>query len=154
MIDPLRLRALDADDLAVVSAHVQDAILRVGDIAYLAKHRRFALLLNRFCWEGVDRERGRPRKGRKFYRTLTGIHFDQVTNVQAKGFDQGDAQALLSLLAIEFEPSDEGSGAVVLDFAGGATVRLEVECIEATLSDQGASWTTPHLPTHEKTGSD
>ncbi len=154
MIDPLRLRALDADDLAVVSAHLQDAILRVGDIAYLPKHRRFALLLNRFCWEGVDRKRGRPSKGRKFFRTLAGLHFDQVTNVQAKGFDQSDAQALLSLLAVEFDPKEDGSGVVVFDFAGGATVRVQVECIEATLSDRGASWTTPHLPSHDDAGSD
>ena len=137
----LRLLAEDAEDLAVISAHVQDAVLRVGDLAYLPRQRRFALVLNRYCWE----ENGEDGKG---VRRHAGLHFDGVLSVKAQGIDQKEPNVLLSLLAVHFTPKAEGGGALDLTFAGGARVRLEAECIEAQLRDLAGPWPAGARPAH------
>ncbi len=134
----LKLAALDADDLAVISAQMQDAVLRVGDITHLKARRQFALLANRFAWESGERQRRR-----------TGLHFDRVASVKVQNIRQDDADAIIALLAITFEQSAPPSGAITLAFAGGGTIRLEVECIEASLKDLGPAWATANQPSHE-----
>jgi hypothetical protein len=135
----LKLAALDAGDLAVISAQMQDAVIRLGDITHQKARRQIALLANRFAWdEGSERQRRR-----------TGLHFDRVTSVKTQNIRQGDRDAIVSLLAITFEERDAPSGAIVLTFAGGGTIRLEVECIEASLKDLGPAWATDHQPAHE-----
>lgn len=146
----VKLKAEDAADLEVMAAHLQDAILRVGDMVWLARQRRFAGIATRFCWEHVDVVRGEPKKGKSFYRTRAGMHFDNVLNVQARGFDQGDAEAYLVLLGVTFEPGDDGAGVLRLAFGGGAELALEVECLDASMSDQSAPWPTDQLPSHEE----
>ncbi len=138
----LKLAALDADDLAVVSAHLQDAVLNAGDLSYLRKARKFALVANRFVWE-------HGAKAEHFERRRTGLHFDRVTGVKVQNIDRSDREAVLSLLSIGFEETDAPSGTIILAFSGGGTIRLEVECIEAQLSDLGPAWATEHLPRHE-----
>lgn len=142
----LKLFAEDAEDLAVLSAHLQDAILRVGDIIYLPKARRLALTLNRFCWE-------RPAEkldGRDVYRRINcGVHFDGVTAVQAKGIDRANPEGLIYLLAVKFEPGPKG-GTIALEFAGGATLRAKVEGVEASVRDFGAGWLTESKPRHDE----
>ncbi len=133
----LRLAALDADDLGVISAHMQDAVLKLGDLGYSAKKKQFALVANRFAWEADERQRRRA-----------GLHFDRVLAVKAHKIRQGDKDAVLELLAITFEAGEAPSGSIVLAFAGGATIRLEVECIEASLKDLGPAWATPYQPSH------
>lgn len=144
----VKLQAQDAPDLEVMAAHLQDAILRVGDFVWLPKARRFAGLGTRFCWEAVDVEKSRPKKGKSFFRTRTGFHFDNVLGVQARGFDQGDAEAFLVVLELGFEPGDDGAGTVRLAFAGGAELSLQVECLDAAMSDTAAPWQTDQLPNH------
>lgn len=141
---PLRLVALDADDLAVISAHVQDAVLKVGDLSYLPKERRFALLMNRFAWEAA-------RDGRRpvYERRRAALHFDRVLAVRSMHLRRGAADAVLEILAIGFEPEDAPAGHITLTFAGGAAIRLTVECIEAQLADLGAAWQTKAKPTHD-----
>jgi len=143
------LLAEQPEDLAIIAAQLQDAIVRVGDIAYLPHHNRLALLVNRFCWEEVNRETLRPFKGRRFHRIIAGAHFDTVLKVQSHNLDQSDPEALLDLLTLEFTPSGEGAGTITFVFAGGAELRLQVECIDAALTDQGPPWKTKHLPNHE-----
>ena len=138
----LKLAALDADDLAVISAHLQDAVLNAGDLSYLKKARKFALVANRFVWEHGPR-------AEHFERRRAGLHFDRVTGVKVQNIGRGDREAVLSLLSIGFEETDPPSGAIILAFSGGGTIRLEVECIEAQLSDLGPAWATEHLPRHE-----
>jgi len=138
----LKLSALDADDLAVISAHMQDAVLKAGDLSYLKKARKFALVANRFVWE-------HGAKAEHFERRRTGLHFDRVTGVKVQSIPRDDREAVLSLLSIGFEEADAPSGAIVLTFSGGGTIRLDVECIEAQLSDLGPAWATDHLPRHE-----
>ena len=137
----LRLAALDADDLAVISTQMQDAVLRLADITHVKARKQFAFLANRFAWDAGERQRRR-----------TGVHFDRVTSVKTQNIRQGDRDAVVSLLAITFEESEAPSGAIVLTFAGGGTIRLEVECIEASLKDLGPAWATERQPSHEDAG--
>lgn len=135
----LKLAALDADDLGVISAQMQDAILRLGDISLHRKQKQFALVANRFAWDASNQRQ----------RRRTGVHFDRVLAVKAHNIRQGDREAIVSLLAITFEEAQAPSGSIVLTFSGGGSIRLEVECIEASLKDLGPAWATAHEPSHE-----
>lgn len=138
----LKLLALDAEDLAVLSAHVQDAVVRVVDMGYARRDRRFALLMNRYDWTSTA-----PRS--KGLRKRAGLHFDRVEHVAFAGFDPNAPEGVLNLLAIMFVPSADGvSGVVELTFAGGGTIRLQVECLEARLGDLGAAWAAAAKPAH------
>lgn len=134
----LRLAALDAEDLAVVSAHMQDAVLRVGDMVWRRRAGQFALVANRFAWDEQTRRQ----------RRRTGLHFDRVREVRSQGIRRDDPDAVLSLLAIGFDETDPPAGEVILTFSGGGTIRLSVECLEAQMKDLGAAWDTPHAPSH------
>lgn len=139
--DLLKLIALDADDLTVLSAHAQDAVVRVGDIAWRPAEQRFALVMRRFDWEGSGSGHARRR--------LTGLHFARVTALKAHRVDPKAKDQVLNLLAITFEPAEEPGGCIYLAFSGGATLKLSVECIEAQLKDMGGMWETASKPTHE-----
>jgi hypothetical protein len=137
----LRLMALDAEDLAVIAAHAQDAIVRVGDMVYLPRERRFVLGLNRFDW--LAAEEGVPQRAR------AGLHFENVLNASLQGFRQDRPEDILNLLDIEFFPGEAPSGVVALIFSGGCALRLEVECLEARMADLGARWRARHAPGHK-----
>lgn len=143
--DRLRLLALDVEDLAIVSAHVQDAVLKVGDMLWMAGERRFVLAMNRFAWEaGADG--GGRRRG--YQRRRAALHFERVETVKSAGIDREAKETVLELLAVGFEARESPSGDVVLQFAGGATLRLLVECLEGQLADLGPAWSTPRAPRH------
>jgi len=143
--DLLRLVALDAEDLAILSAHVQDAVLRVQDINWFPRNGHFVLGLNRFVWEKAAP--GSWRK-REFERRRAALHLARVRKVQSTGIDRKAANAVIALLAIHFEPTDAPSGDVILVFAGDATIRLSVEVLEVKLTDLGPAWSTPLAPRH------
>jgi Protein of unknown function (DUF2948) len=138
----LRLLAQDEEDLKIVSAHLQDAVMRVGDLVYLPRQRRFAAMLNRFCWEDCG-------DGNSGARVLAGLHFDGVLKVQARNLRQDDPDALAELLAIAFTPGGEGGGAIDLMLAGGGRIRLQVECIDATLRDMTEPRPAVARPEHD-----
>lgn len=141
-MDLLKLTALDDDDLSVISAHLQDAVLRIGDIRYLPDQQRFVMVANRFDWQGAD--------GKKAMRRRCGVHFDRVLAVQSRKVRQGADDAVLSLLAVEFKAGKEApEGAVELTLSGGGSIRLDVECIEASLEDLGPMWETGSVPNHD-----
>lgn len=144
-MDRLRLIALDSEDLAVISAHLQDAILKVGDMKWLKREGRFVIAVNRFAWEAAD---GGKRR-RSFERRRSALHFDRVRAVRAQRIRQDAADAVLELLAISFAEAEAPGGAITLTFAGGGEVQLEVECIEAQLADLGPAWGTANRPQHE-----
>jgi len=131
--------------LQITSAHLQDAVLRVGDMTYLAGEKRFAAVVNRFNWENAETR----RRSRRYERRRSGLHFDRVFAVTTKGFDRRAESDVLELLAIRFVLEDAPAGEIELNFAGGATIRLKVECIEAALNDLGAVWETRTLPEHD-----
>jgi Protein of unknown function (DUF2948) len=124
----LKLLAQDEEDLSILSAHLQDAIIRLGDIAYIAKQRRFAAVVSRFCWEGCP-------DGEKGTRVRAGLHFDSVLSVKKTKLLRNDPDSVAELLAIQFVPRGETGGFIDLVLAGGGRIRLEVECIEAQLRD-------------------
>jgi len=137
----LKLLALDSDDLAVISAHTQDAVVRVGDMGYAQADKRFAMLMNRYDWEeGTVRNKG--------VRKRTALHFDRVLKASSAGIDTNSRDGVLELLAITFTQTNAPAGIVELAFAGGGTVRLEVEVLEARLQDLGAAWAAKAQPQH------
>ncbi len=146
----LKLMALDEDDLQVMSAHLQDAVLRIGDIAYVPSEKRFAMVANRFDWESASDGNSRKKKG--FQRRRSAMRFDRVLGAQLQGIDLKAKNAVLELLAIQFEETDKPEGHVTLVFAGGGAIRLHVECIEAEMRDMGPVWETKLKPEHEDDG--
>ena len=148
---PLYVRIEDKDDLTVVSAHLQDAVTTVGDFAYDAKRRRFAGVVNRFRWEAEETRKIGPRR---HSRIRTGLHFDGVLAVRSQNVAREAKDAVVSLLSIRFAPAgDEAdpAGTVTLDFAGGGTIALDVECLEGHVSDIGQPWATRSKPKHDLT---
>ncbi len=123
---PLRLRALDAEDLAVISAAVQDSVFPITEMRYLRGKRRFALLLNRL-------RRERPTRQPERVQSL--LAFEDVGHVASQGIDRSDTDTVLSLLSIGWEPGDDGGGRITLTLAGDGAVALDVEALEATLTD-------------------
>jgi DUF2948 family protein len=141
MKNGLTLTAEDEEDLAIISAHLQDAVTRIGDLAYLPKTRRFAAFVNRYCWEGCP-------EGSVGERTRSGLHFDNVLNVKALNVRQNDPDAVVELLALRFEPKGEGAGYINVLLAGGGCIRLEVEAIEGSLRDVSEHWPARARPAH------
>ncbi len=146
-MQPLKLVALDKEDLEIVSAHLQDAVMRVADLGYLPKDQRFAAIVNRFDWSGG--KLGARSKAADHQRRRTALRFEHVTGVQRQAIRQSSADAVLALLAIKFEETAAPSGVITLVFAGGGALRLQVECIEAELRDLGPAWSTPNRPDHD-----
>lgn len=143
-MEQLKLAALDAEDLAVISAQVQDAVLKVGDIRYYPADGQLVLVMNRFAW---DVENGASRKSHE--RRRAALSFAGVSALKAQNIRQDAKDAVLSLLAVEFEESEAPAGRLRLVFAGGGTLSAEAECIEARLTDLGAAWETEHRPSHD-----
>jgi hypothetical protein len=137
----LKLRAEDPEDLAVISACLQDALVPVRDLAYDAEERTFLAVANRFRWE--DGLRRAAEEG-AFRRSLCGVTFREVAKVSYTGFRRSDDGRILSLLAIWYE-----DGAVGLEFSGGASIRLEVARICCHARDLGEPWPTPWQPRHD-----
>lgn len=141
---PLKLVAMDASDLEVISACCQDGVLKIADLEYLGREKRFLLSLNRFVWEDADKKKNK----KEFERRRTVLHFERVSGVQLMGIDRSETDMVLSLMAVTFSEGEAPGGVVELVFAGDGAIRLEVECIEAQLSDLSAAWETKSLPTH------
>lgn len=139
----LKLVAMDEQDLAIVSAHVQDAVLKVSDLTWLPTERRVLVSMNRFVWEKKARLFSREHERRRAV-----LHFEGVTGVRTSGIDRKRGDDVLELLAARFTPIDAPAGEIELDFAGGATMVLAVDYIEARLSDLGAAWSTAAKPRH------
>jgi Protein of unknown function (DUF2948) len=137
----LKLTALDPADLEIISAHMQDAVITVGDIHFLKSAGKFALIANRFLWQ---------KEKPPYERRRTGLSFDRVLEAKSQRIRQGADDAVLSLLSIAFTPAEEPSGTIVLTFSGGGVINLKVECIEARLEDLGPAWETPNLPSHDR----
>jgi len=146
-MEPLKLVALDVEDLKVMSAHLQDAVLRVGDMAYVPKQKRFALIVNRFDWEGANSSGSQTNERRR-----ATLRFERVMDAKVQNLKQRAASAAVELLAVQFEETTAPEGYVTLIFAGGGAVRLKVECIEAELSDLGPAWRAKSRPEHDIEG--
>lgn len=135
---PLQLLAQDEEDLAVISAALQDAVAKVGDISFEAKARRLTIAFNRFRWEAGERQRVR-----------SALQVGGVLSLQARNIRRERREGVIELLAIAFEPGEAPGGVLTLSFAGGGDLRAEIECIDAVLADVSQPWPTPRAPTHD-----
>jgi hypothetical protein len=140
-----KLRAEDADDLAVISACLQDSLVAVRDLAFVQQDLTFLMVANRFRWERAVRS-AHGEAGHQ--RTLCGITFGAVAAVSYHGFRRSENERILSLLAIR--PALDGDEkAILLECSGGATIRLEVNRILCRAQDLGEPWPTPWQPSHD-----
>lgn len=158
----LRLRGEDNEDLRVISAVLQDALIPMSEMEFLADEHRFVLIASRFCWENCADVLDNPDKPdpappeaenvpedaafapcQSYERVNCGICFEGVTQVRCKGIDRHDRGQIFELLAIQVEP-----GAVVLVFAGGAALRLEGKSLACHMQDLGEPWPTRWRPRH------
>ena len=137
---PLHLKALDADDLEVISALAQDAVFPVTEMRWQRARRRFAVLVNRFRWEDRDRA---ASQGRSVERVQSLLVVEDVLSVRRQGVDPRDRDLILSLLSIAFEPGEDGAGRLVLTLAGDGAVALDVECLDVTLRDVTRPYLAP-----------
>lgn len=133
--EPLRLLAQDEDDLQIISAALQDAILRPRDVVWEKSARRLTVTLSRFCWECGGT------------RVLSALQFGDVMSVRSRQLPRGP-DAALELLAIHFLPGEAPGGQVILMFAGGGDLGVEVECLDAVVADLTPRWKTQTAPAH------
>lgn len=144
----LKLDALDPDDLQIISAYCQDAVTHGGECRFLGRSGHFVVPVSRFVWEKADRSLKRRLFGKREYERRRAIlDFARVSHARQTGIT---ADAVLSLLAIRFIPGDLPAGTIELVFAGDATIRLDVECVEARLTDEDAAWSTQNRPDHDR----
>lgn len=144
MSGKLKLLAEDAADLEVIAAAAQDALVRMGDVNFDQKARRFTAQIARFRWE--DAQENGP-----FERVSSALVFESVLKVKTRKVRQDAPDALASILSVAFVPAEEPPGGEVrLVLAGGGEIALEVECLDAVLLDLAQSWQTPRRPDHEK----
>ena len=137
----LRLLAEDVEDIQIISAALQDAVGHVGDIHYEREGRRLTLVFNRFLWE----RKGAAAGGR----VRSALQFGGVLSVKARKLKREPKDAVVELLAVDFQPSEAPAGTVILSFAGGADLAVEVECLDAVLADVSQPWPTRRSPSHE-----
>ena len=142
MDDKLKLTALDADDLGVISAACQDALVAVRDCAYFKDEKRFVLLLNRFRWEAD------PTVEAAHSRTHSALVFNEVTAVRHHEIPLDEPDRMLELLALVLDYRGDGDRSVTLRFAAGRAIRLEIARLACHLGDVGEPWATPWKPAH------
>jgi hypothetical protein len=141
-MEPVKFVALDREDLEVISAHLQDALVKVADVIWRPQEKRLVIALNRFDWVSAQASHPELRRCRSVLR------FERVNSCKCRSVNPASKDAILNLLAIEFHDTDSPEGAVTLTFSGGGVLRLEVECLEAELADLGPTWTAATRPIH------
>ena len=142
---PFRVRAEDAEDITVVSAYLQDAVVPVSEIGFDKAEGRFVMVVGRFRWEAVPKGLTIPKDGTSFERVHCGVRFERVTAVKTRGVDRGDRGRMLNLLQIA-----TGDGFIDLIFADEATTRLDVAALSCHVEDLGEPWPTVFRPSHDE----
>ena len=143
----LKLIALEPDDLEIISANLQDAVLTAGDMTYRPAEKRFVMLANRFDWLSTEAGRANGVAGE---RHRSALRIERVLGAKISGLDRGRPDLALELLALQFEAAAEPpAGHITLVFAGAAAIRLEVECVEVGLEDIGGSAWLAKRPRHD-----
>ena len=133
----LKLKAFDEDDLIIISSLCQDSIIKEHEYGYDEKSKRFAIIMNRFCYEEKES-----------FRTKSAIHFDYVESLKIKNIKKEDKDETLVLLAIKFKEIQKPGGSIILEFSGNKAINLLVENIEVFLTDIGDPWVTNKKPDH------
>ena len=139
MTTALKLYGRSPADMEVISAHLQDAVAQIGDMAYLADEQRFVLLANRFCWENE----------RAPMRVRSALQLANVVSIRQKKLNLTRREGVVALLAVHFDPDTPPAGEMRLQFAGGGEIGLAVEACEAILEDITAPWAAKARPHHD-----
>ena len=147
-MEPVKFVALDRDDLEVVSAHLQDALVKVADVIWRPKERRLVVALSRFDWLSAEGTKPELRRCR------SALRFERVNSCKCRSVNPAGKDAVLNLLAVEFAETDAPAGVVTLTFSGGGVLRLEIECLECELADLGPSWPAHLRPVHAEDAPD
>lgn len=145
---PLRLKALDVEDLTVLSSLTQDAVFPATEMRWDRKARRFGLLLNRFRWEDAPNAKIGKRNVERVQAVMT---IEDVMSVKSQGVQAGDADTIMSFLSVAFEPADDGMGRVLLTLSGDGAIAIEVEALEVMLADVTRPYIAPSksVPNHD-----
>ncbi|TKW68723.1 MAG: DUF2948 family protein [Paracoccus denitrificans] len=145
---PLTLRAEGAEDVGVLSMLVQDAVLTGADMTFDRKRRQLALLINRFRWEDAD---AATREGREFERVRAVLLISDITGLRSDGIRRDDPDEVLSLLALDWQAGEDGTGKLALQFAGDGTIVADVECISIDMRDVTRPYVanSGHMPKHD-----
>src|SRR5262245_26828030 len=141
-MEPVKFVAVDRDDLEVVSTHLQDALVKVADVIWRPQEKRVVIGLSRFDWLSAESERPHLRRCR------AALRFERVSCCKCRSVNPHGKDAVLNLLAVEFNETNAPAGVVTLTFSGGGALRLEVECLEVELADVGPSWPAERRPVH------
>jgi hypothetical protein len=145
-VKPLGLQAMDCEDLGVIAAAMESAVVRIADISYMAKARSFEMMTNRFVWEDALRD----DPGAKYKRIRCGLVVRDVKHITRRGFDPSDSKGVMELLTIECEAREDAAATLTMIFAGDAAIRLDVECVDVTLKDIGEPWPARRKPEHDR----
>jgi hypothetical protein len=145
-MENLKLVALDREDIEIMSAHLQDAVVKSADIRWRPSEKRLVIALNRFDWEAAH------QVAPEFRRRRAALRFERVSACKCRNCTAAQKDQVLNLLAVSFEETDQPAGVITLMFSGGAALRLEVECLEAELADLGPVWVTECCPAHAVDG--
>ncbi len=145
MTIPLKLRAVNPNDLEVISALLQDAAIKRDDMAWDKTGQRFAMVFNRFI-----HEKRRWFKRPSGERIHCGLHIEGVESVRMRGLDESEGGNILALLALHYSPQEEEPAATItMEFAGGGAVQIDVECVDAVMADMGEAWEAISRPDHQ-----
>jgi len=141
-MENLKLVALDKEDIEIISAHLQDAVVKSADVHWRPSEKRLVIALNRFDWEAAH------RASPEFRRRRAALRFERVSACKCRNCTAAEKEQVLNLLAVSFEETDQPAGVITLTFSGGAALRVEVECLEAELADLGPVWEAGCCPAH------
>lgn len=133
---PLKLIARSGEDIQVISALLQDALLASADMQFIPDDNSFVVLANRYCLEGDAKA---PQ------RRLCGLKIGEVEKVQTNGMQRAAGQ-FYNLLSIAYE---EAGNCLILTFSGGAAIRLHIAGISAALRDVAEAHPSFARPEHE-----
>jgi hypothetical protein len=147
MPKPLKLIAAEVEDMDILSAALEGMITSPGEMSYLKSSRIFTVMGSRFKWEDAVEEQ---QKAKRWYRIRSGLCFGDVMGVKSAGISQGNPTEVLELLSLSTHVGEEGQAEIALNFAGGGTLRLTMECINVTLTDTGEPWATELKPGHDE----
>ena len=147
-MDVLKFAVLDEEDLEVASTHLQDAVVKVADVHWRPGEKRLVIALNRFDWESARETNTKTNTNNEYRRRRSALRFERVLSCKCQHVNPARKDEVLNLLAVEFQETEAPSGVIILSFSGGATLRLEVECLEAELADLGPTWSTSVCPCH------
>ena len=140
----LKLIGKNQEDLKVISAYLQDSIVKIKDIVFLKQNGTFIMIVSRFMWEDVEKGVFRQNK-----RIRCAVKLEEVLKVKTLNINQKNKNKLLECLAIKCSLTFEEIYKIKFFFAGNGIITVISEAIEIVMYDLGKSWNVKHVPKHK-----